>query len=106
MSPGLGVGFSIANADGVGVFQFGARDRRERLAPRQAAGERIEVEAGSRTCSRPAATSSTAGSTGPHGAGVALYVHNALDFVVFGGDAHSRGIVSPPSEIDGDRERG
>jgi hypothetical protein len=32
------------------------------------------------------------------GAGVALYVQSAIDFVVFGGNSHVRGMVNLPHE--------
>ena len=34
------------------------------------------------------------------GAGVALYVHGAVDFVVFGGDPQPRGVVELPHEVE------
>jgi ABC-2 type transport system ATP-binding protein len=98
-SPGVGVGFILANADGVGVFQFGTEAiRTSEGSPDLAAGRRVRVEA---EIENPL----NAGRYFLHcgvnrvGGGVALYVHNALDFVVFGGDQHSLGVVSLPHEI-------
>ena len=73
-----------------------------RLRSRPAKGSRSPPR--STTCSPRGAISSTAAST-ESVRGVALYVHNAVDFVVFGGDAHSRGIVSLPHEIEAVVER-
>jgi ABC-type polysaccharide/polyol phosphate transport system ATPase subunit len=98
-TPGVGAGFILANAEGVGVFQFGT----EALVTPEgshelAAGRRMRIEA---EIENPL----NAGRYFLHcgvnrvGGGVALYVHNALDFVVFGGDQHSRGVVSLPHEI-------
>ena len=98
-SPGVGVGFILANADGVGVFQFGTEAiRTPEGSPDLAAGRRVQIEA---EIENPL----NAGRYFLHcgvnrvGGGVALYVHNALDFVVFGGDQHSLGVVSLPHEI-------
>ena len=41
-----------------------------------------------------------------HSAGVALYVHDAVQFVVFGGEAQSHGIVHLPHEIGATVESG
>jgi ABC-type polysaccharide/polyol phosphate transport system ATPase subunit len=99
-SPGVGVGFILANGEGVGVFQFGTEAiRTPEGSPELAAGRRVRVEA---EIENPL----TAGRYFLHcgvnrvGGGVALYVHNALDFVVFGGDQHSRGLVALPHEIE------
>jgi Wzt C-terminal domain len=98
-SPGVGVGFILANADGVGVFQFGTEAIRTPEGPPDlAAGRRVRIEV---EIENPL----NAGRYFLHcgvnrvGGGVALYVHNALDFVVFGGDQHSLGVVSLPHEI-------
>jgi ABC-2 type transport system ATP-binding protein len=97
--PGLGVGFIIANADGVGVVQFGT----EAIAD----GDSFELVAGKRLrVSVEVENLLAAGRYFVHcginklGGGVALYVHNAVDFVVYGGPAHSRGVVSLPHRIE------
>jgi len=103
-NPGVGVGFILANADGVGVFEFGTEAiRTAEGTPELTAGRRVRVEA---EIENPL----TAGRYFLHcgvnrvGGGVALYVHNALDFVVFGGDQHSPGVVSLPHEISAEIE--
>jgi ABC-type polysaccharide/polyol phosphate transport system ATPase subunit len=103
--PGLGVGFIIANADGVGIFQFGTEAISDDDSVELAAGKRIKI------CAEVENLLS-AGRYFVHcgvnklGGGVALYVHNAVDFVVYGGQPHSRGVVSLPHEIDAVVESG
>lgn len=98
-SPGVGIGFILANAEGVGVFQFGTEavvtpEGKHELVP----GRRVRVEA---EIENPLSAGRYFLHCGVNrvGGGVALYVHNATDFVVFGGDQHSRGVVSLPYEI-------
>jgi ABC-2 type transport system ATP-binding protein len=98
-SPGVGIGFILANAEGVGVFQFGTEavltpEGAHELAP----GQRVRIES---EIENPLSAGRYFLHCGVNrvGGGVALYVHNATDFVVFGGDQHSRGVVSLPYEI-------
>jgi energy-coupling factor transporter ATP-binding protein EcfA2 len=95
--PGLGAGFSIANADGIGVFDFGITVTKGDDSTELAAGERIAVSAEVENLLNPGRYFVHCGINRVHGAGVALYVHSAIDFVVFGGEP--RGIVSLPHEI-------
>ncbi|HSR94706.1 MAG TPA: ABC transporter ATP-binding protein [Solirubrobacterales bacterium] len=97
--PGVEVGFIIANADGVGVFQFGTGVRDEDGSTTLAAGKRVRVSADVENPLAPGRYFVHCGVNNISG-GVALYVHNAVDFVVFGGETHSRGIVFLPHEID------
>ena len=97
--PGLGVGFSIANANGVGVFDFGVLVEKSDGSTALAAGERVVVNAEVENLLNPGRYFVHCGINRAHGAGVALYVNSAIDFVVFGGDTHSRGIVSLPHEV-------
>ncbi len=98
-NPGMGVGFSVMNADGVGVFDFGAPVKRGGKSHELFAGEQIEVSAEVENLLNPGRYFLHLGvNRAPHGAGVALYVHNALDFVVFG-TGHSNGLVTLPHEI-------
>jgi ABC-type polysaccharide/polyol phosphate transport system ATPase subunit len=97
---GLGVGFVIVNADGVGIFEFGTLATDGPGEPGLSAGKRVEVVAGVENLLSPGRYFIHCGINRAHNAGVALYEPNALDFVVFGGDAHSRGVVSLPSEIE------
>jgi ABC-2 type transport system ATP-binding protein len=98
-SPGVGVGFILANAEGVGVFQFGTEavvtpEGTHELEP----GRRVRIEAEIENPLSPGRYFLHCGVNRVDG-GVALYVHNATDFVVFGGDTHARGVVALPHEI-------
>ncbi|MCW2987280.1 MAG: hypothetical protein JWM24_218 [Solirubrobacterales bacterium] len=97
--PGLGVGFSIANANGVGVFDFGIVVEKSDGSTKLVEGERIEVSAEVENLLNPGRYFVHCGINRAHGAGVALYVNSAIDFIVFGGDTHSSGIVSLPHEV-------
>jgi ABC-type polysaccharide/polyol phosphate transport system ATPase subunit len=103
---GIGVGLSIVNADGVGVVQFGTGVEREYGVPRLAVGDRVKVEAEVQNLLVPGRYFVHCGVNRMHSAGVALYVHNAVDFVVFGGESHTRGIVDLPFEIKAAVESG
>lgn len=99
-NPGVGVGFIVANADAVGVFQFGVAVANKVGAGDLTAGQRIRVSAEIENLLVPGRYFVHCGVNRVHNAGVALYVHNAVDLVVFGGDAHPRGIVSLPHRIE------
>jgi ABC-type polysaccharide/polyol phosphate transport system ATPase subunit len=97
--PGLDVGFIVVNADGVGVFNFG-------IPVGEAEGERAVV-AGQRVTVRAELENSlVAGRYFVHcginrafEGGIALYVQDAIDFLVFGGP-QTRGLVYPAVEIE------
>jgi ABC-type polysaccharide/polyol phosphate transport system ATPase subunit len=93
---GVGVGFILANADGVGVFQFGVHGAREDGSTKLRVGERIRARADIENLLAPGRYFVHCGVNRVGNGGVALYVHNATDFVVFGGEAQSQGIVSLP----------
>lgn len=101
----LSLGFIVANADGIGVFQFGTGVERPDGTSKLVAGERVKVSA-------EVENLLTAGRYFVHcginstRAGVALYVNNAADFVVFGGEGTSHGIVNLPHEIEAVVESG
>jgi ABC-2 type transport system ATP-binding protein len=100
-NPGLGVGFSVMNADGVGVFDFGDAAFKPDHSIALAAGERIEVRAEVENLLNPGRYFVHLGvSRALQGTGVALYVHNALEFVVFGNNIQSRGMVTLPHRIE------
>jgi len=92
---GIGLGFILANADGVGVFQFGAGVSKEGSSE-LAAGDRVKVSADVENLLAPGRYFVHTGVNRVGGGGVALYVHNSVDFVVYGGEAQSRGIVALP----------
>jgi ABC-type polysaccharide/polyol phosphate transport system ATPase subunit len=104
---GLDVGIEVVNADGYGVTRFdvtvgevGAREIPE--------GRRATVRAEMENPLGPGRYFVNCGINRAYGAGVALYVHNALDFVVYGSH-HSRGMIAIPFEasghIEGDKSR-
>jgi ABC-type polysaccharide/polyol phosphate transport system ATPase subunit len=97
--PGLGVGFILANADGVGVFEFGAQVQRDGAPTHLAAGERVEVTAEVENLLTPGRYFVHCGVNRADGQSVALYVHNAVDFVVYGGETRARGVVSLPHSV-------
>jgi ABC-type polysaccharide/polyol phosphate transport system ATPase subunit len=105
-NPGVGVGFIVANADAVGIFQFGLAVANARGGGDLLAGERVKVRAVVENLLTPGRYFVHCGINRVHGAGVALYVHDAIDFVVFGGEAHPRGIVTLPHEIEAVVEAG
>jgi ABC-type polysaccharide/polyol phosphate transport system ATPase subunit len=102
---GVGVGFILANADGIGVFQFGTEAVTDDGSTALAAGKRIRVDAEIENLLAPGRYFIHCGINRVSG-GVALYVNNAVDFVVFGGDSHSRGVVFLPHEIEAVVESG
>jgi ABC-type polysaccharide/polyol phosphate transport system ATPase subunit len=98
--PGLGAGFIIANADGLGVCQFGVGLTNEQGTNELAAGAHVKVSADIENLLVQGRYFVHFGLNRIDDAGVALYVHDFLDFVVFGGEQHSHGVVSLPLEIE------
>ncbi len=101
-SSGVNVGFIIANADGLGLFQFGTPVR---IGDDDVidAGERVTVRADLENPLAPGRYFVHCGVQRDHGGGDALYVHNALDFVIFGGQ-RAHGIISIDHEIEAEVE--
>lgn len=79
---GIHIGFIIANADGVGVFQFG-----KELPRSLEAGEQLKIAADLENPLVAGRYFVHCGIRPAHGQRVSLYAHNAADFVVFGGRA-------------------
>ncbi|HKB51568.1 MAG TPA: ABC transporter ATP-binding protein [Solirubrobacterales bacterium] len=104
--PGLDVGFIVANADGVGVFQFGIPVGEAEGAREIGAGQRVRVEA---KLENPLAAGRYFVHCGINRAfeegAVELYVQGAIDFLVFGGPKTS-GIVSLEHEVNAAIEDG
>ena len=99
-NPGLGVGLIIANADGVGVFQFGTGIvNSEGLEP-LTRGQRVRVSADVENLLVSGRYFVHCGVNRVQGRGVALYVHNSTDFIVYGGETLPSGIVVLPHEIE------
>jgi ABC-2 type transport system ATP-binding protein len=101
---GVDIGFVIANADGIGVFQYGvtAGDHDDRALT---AGERVRIESTLENPLAPGRYFVHCGINRAFSGGIALYVPNAMDFVVFGGP-NDRGIVFLPHETEAVIERG
>jgi ABC-2 type transport system ATP-binding protein len=97
--PGVGVGFILANADGVGVFQFGTEAVTANDSHELAAGKRIRISAEIDNLLSPGRYFVHCGVNRVTG-GVALHVNNAVDFVVYGGDSDLSGIVALPHRIE------
>jgi ABC-type polysaccharide/polyol phosphate transport system ATPase subunit len=103
----VGVGFILANADGVGVFQFGkSLEGRDGTAVMRA-GERVKVSAELENPLAPGHYFVHCGvEQGPESSdGISLYAHAAADFVVFGGE-HTGGILALKHEIEATVENG
>ena len=98
--PGLGVGFILANADGIRVFQFGTGIDRDDGSSALTAGDRVEVSTDIENLLKPGRYFVHCGINRAQNAGVALYVHDALQFVIFGGQSQSHGIVDLPHEVE------
>jgi ABC-2 type transport system ATP-binding protein len=93
--PGLHVGFVIANADGLGLVEFGTP-----VTPEDGelvAGKRIVVSA---DVDNSLAIGRHYVHCGVQSAnGISIYVANAISFVIFGAQ-QTRGIISPRHEIE------
>jgi ABC-type polysaccharide/polyol phosphate transport system ATPase subunit len=96
----IGVGFIVANADGIGVCQFGTPIRGRDGSLDLRAGERVLVSAELENPLAPGHYFVHCGvEQGTLGSGTSLYAHGAADFVVFGGEKIG-GIVSLRHEIE------
>jgi ABC-2 type transport system ATP-binding protein len=102
--PGLDVGFLVTNADGIGIFNFGipvgeAEGRRDLPA-----GERVTVRAELQNSLAAGRYFVQCGINRAFEGGIALYLQQAIDFLVFGGP-QTRGMVYPDLRIEADIER-
>ncbi len=97
---GVEVGFMLANADGLGLFGFGTiveGSGEENLLRR---GERVTVRCTLENPLSPGRYFLHCGITRNETlADIVLYVHNAIEFVVFG-DEEVHGVVSIPHQIE------
>jgi ABC-2 type transport system ATP-binding protein len=95
------IGFLLTNAEGVGISQFGALLDNEPGPQLVPAGRRVRVRV---RMDNPLVSGRyflhLGVSRGGAGAGTALYVHNAVDFVVFGGEQQPGGMVTIGHEIE------
>jgi ABC-2 type transport system ATP-binding protein len=97
--PGLDVGFLVANADGVDVINFGIPVGEKERARSVAAGERVTVRAQVQNHLAGGRYFVHCGVYRAFEGGIALYVQNAADFLVFGGP-ETKGVVVPELEIE------
>ncbi len=101
---GLGIGFSIANADGITVSDLGVVPKSDGEPIRFEPGERVTVRAEIENLLAAGRYFVHLGVNRAAAAGVALYVNSAVDFAVFGGT--EGGIVSLPHEIEANVDAG
>ena len=103
---GVAAGFILANADGVGMFHFGTGFDGKDGSGQIHAGERITVSANLENPLAPGRYYVHCGVHQVESRGdVSLYVHSAVDFVVFGGE-RSGGVLSLGHEIEAKFEDG
>jgi hypothetical protein len=103
---GIGVGFILANADGVGVFQFGVPvDEGAEPAPLRP-GSRVTVRADVENLLTQGRYFIHCGVNRAASQDVTLYVHNLLDFVVYAGVDTPSGVVTLPHRIEAEFDRG
>ncbi|HEX6667048.1 MAG TPA: ABC transporter ATP-binding protein [Solirubrobacterales bacterium] len=95
-NPGIGIAFSVMTADGIGVFEFGIPVEKDGAPTELAAGERVEVSAELENLLNPGRYFIHCG-VNRVGGGVALYVHSAIDFVVFGSELVGGMVTLPHS---------
>lgn len=104
--PGYGLGFSITNADGVGIFQSGVGIANADGSEELAAGDRVRALVELDNLLVAGRYFIHLGVNRVGGAGVALYAHGAVGFVVFGGEAQPSGLVALPFRGEATVERG
>lgn len=97
---GVAVGFTMANADGITMFQLGSGIRGRDGSGRLQEGERAKVSAELENPLAPGRYYVHCGVQQDRGRGdISLYEHNALDFVVFGSERPG-GVLSLEHEIE------
>jgi ABC-type polysaccharide/polyol phosphate transport system ATPase subunit len=101
----VGIGFLLTNADGIGLFQFGTNVDGDGDSNLVRAGRRVRVGVRMENPLVSGRYFLHFGVSRGRGAGTALYVHNAADFVVFGGESPG-GMVMLDHEIDAVVEEG
>jgi ABC-type polysaccharide/polyol phosphate transport system ATPase subunit len=102
---GAGVGFIVANADGVGVTEFGGPIVEDGGFAALRPGTRVTVRAEVENLLTQGRYFVHCGVNRTENRGVALYVHNAFDFVVYAGIDTPNGIVALPAEVEAGVER-
>jgi len=103
--PGAGVGFIIVNPDGVGVCEFGGVIADDGTYAPLRPGSRVTVSAEVENLLTQGRYFVHCGVNRIENKGVALYVHNALDFVVYAGVDSPNGLVALPSDVEATVDR-
>ncbi|HET9152809.1 MAG TPA: ABC transporter ATP-binding protein [Solirubrobacterales bacterium] len=103
--PGAGIGMIIANADGVGVCEFGVAIAEDGVYAPLRPGDRTTVEAEVENLLTQGRYFVHLGVNRIENKGVALYVHNALDFVIYAGVDAPNAVVVLPTEAETRIER-
>jgi len=98
--PGASVGFIIANAEGVGICEFGAGIVEGVAYAPLATGSSVVIRAELENPLNQGRYFVHFGVNRINNKGAALYVHNAVDFVVYGGTAASNTVVTLPAEVE------
>lgn len=96
---GITVGFIIADANGTGVFQFGVALEQDGMPTSLAPGTQVTVRTEVENLLTQSRYFVHCGVSRTESHSVALYVHNAVDFVVYGGPDTASGVVTLPHEI-------
>jgi hypothetical protein len=99
-SPGLVVGFIIANADEVGIFQFGTALKNASGGGELAAGERVRVSAEIENLLVQGRYYVHCAVNRAKDANVVLHGYDCVEFVVFGGEPQAHGNVRLPLQIE------
>ncbi len=102
---GVGIGFIVSNADGIGVFQFGVAVEEDGDPAPLRPGTRFTAKADVENLLTQGHYFVHCGVNRANGRGVTLYVHNAIDFVVYAGIDTPSGIVTLPVETGADLDR-
>jgi ABC-2 type transport system ATP-binding protein len=99
-TPGLVVGFIIANADEVGIFQFGTALTNASGGSELAAGERVRVSAAIENLLVQGRYFVHCAVNRAKDSSVVLHGYDCVEFVVFGGEPQAHGNVRLPLEIE------
>jgi ABC-type polysaccharide/polyol phosphate transport system ATPase subunit len=103
--PGAGIGLILANADGIGVTELGGPIiEGDWFAPLHP-GTRVTVQAEVENLLTQGRYFVHCGINRSENKGVALYVHNAFDFVVYAGVDTPNGVVALPAEVEAGVDR-
>jgi ABC-2 type transport system ATP-binding protein len=102
---GTGIGLIIANADGIGVTEIGGPVLEEGWFAKLHPGTRVTVRAEVENLLTQGRYFVHCGVNRTENKGVALYVHNAFDFVVYAGPDSPNGLVALPAEVEASVDR-